>query len=362
MEVNNKLYLDADGPGHMAGKYINDGAISNRKVNARLCASRNSYTCKITGRTWVPIMAICKIKKGEEILIDYGPDCKWTYPEEATAAQPHSGPSDPDGSTDSDHNPRDGKPEARPGSSKPSKRKGKDPDHDHSSGTPKRARKCPSSNPILRDEVSTSLTDNPEIEASQEEAEKAKSKALFESVWEKDMCNLSEQFCEDPNADLQDPFNVASVWFKNLCSAVAKAAVTLPKVRAGRMPTREVSDTTNNLFQQRVRVGNQINSNSSRLSRTAKRRKRKRRRDRRLRNLARDITLKIKDSCFDDYKSWVVRCVNEMEKANSVGDTRKIYKIVKKLAGKPKPPPHKPNQGRAWQPATVTRQHGQNLV
>ena len=46
--VNSKLTLDADGPGHMAGRFINDGRIVNRTVNVRFGASLVTYKCKVT--------------------------------------------------------------------------------------------------------------------------------------------------------------------------------------------------------------------------------------------------------------------------------------------------------------------------
>ena len=112
VEVNKKLYLylDANGSGHMAGRYINDGVISNRVVNARLCASGSVYTCKITGRTWVPVMATRTIKKGEEILLDYGPECTWKYPDASSSEDSPSGagPADPESKDDPDLPPSNG--------------------------------------------------------------------------------------------------------------------------------------------------------------------------------------------------------------------------------------------------------------
>ena len=49
--------------------------------------------------------------------------------------------------------------------------------------------------------------------------------------------------------------------------------------------------------------------------------------------------MEIKESCLNnDYKNWVRSCVTEMEEADKVGITSKVYHLVKRLVGKPKPP------------------------
>ena len=50
--VNKKKTMDAEGPEHMVGKYINDGKISGKAVNARYGSSLRTFTCKITGRRY----------------------------------------------------------------------------------------------------------------------------------------------------------------------------------------------------------------------------------------------------------------------------------------------------------------------
>ena len=46
------------------------------------------------------------------------------------------------------------------------------------------------------------------------------------------------------------------------------------------------------------------------------------------------IQEEIKESSLQDHAEWVHKCAEEMEQANGVGDTRKLYKVVKVLSGK----------------------------
>lgn len=82
----------------MAGRYINDGTISGRKINARISASQRYYTCVHTGRKYVSIIALCPIHPGEEIFIEYGPLVKWKNLN--TTITSTSPPNDPDSDTD----------------------------------------------------------------------------------------------------------------------------------------------------------------------------------------------------------------------------------------------------------------------
>ena len=89
------------------------------------------------------------------------------------------------------------------------------------------------------------------------------------------MKEKSETFCKDDESNLDDPVEVATAWFDNLCSSVAKAAeAALPIVRVNRMPTREVSEATSDLFKQREAIGRSLGYPSC--SKSAKRRKRRR--------------------------------------------------------------------------------------
>ena len=78
--ANSKRSLDADGPGHMAGKFINDGAISGRTVNARFDSTYGTFICKVTGREYKPVIATRDIPSDSEIVSDYGKCVVWTTP------------------------------------------------------------------------------------------------------------------------------------------------------------------------------------------------------------------------------------------------------------------------------------------
>ena len=99
--VNKKICLNASGPGHMAGRYSNNGSISNIANNARFGASQRVYTCKITGRKWVSVIATKLISRGDEILSDYGPNVVWTnlHPSNTKPGNGHN----PNGSSDDSH-------------------------------------------------------------------------------------------------------------------------------------------------------------------------------------------------------------------------------------------------------------------
>ena len=79
MQVHSRLVLDAAetlyDDNH--GKFINDGPVSGRRANVRYGASRRTSTCPVTGRRWISVIATHDIKKGQEILADYGPAYIW---------------------------------------------------------------------------------------------------------------------------------------------------------------------------------------------------------------------------------------------------------------------------------------------
>ena len=51
------------------------------------------------------------------------------------------------------------------------------------------------------------------------------------------------------------------------------------------------------------------------------------------------IQKQIRASCLQDFHDWVEASVSEMEKANTMGDVRRIYNLVNGLSKKPKQPP-----------------------
>ena len=96
LHINKKICLDASGPGHMVGRYCNEGSISNIANNARFGASQRVYVCKKTGRSWVSVLATKLIHPNEEIFSDYGPLIKWK-----NLPTPSDTPPDNDDSSDS---------------------------------------------------------------------------------------------------------------------------------------------------------------------------------------------------------------------------------------------------------------------
>ena len=74
LQVHKNLFLDAVDKKHFEGRFINDARGSRYKTNARFAANYATYTCSLTGLTWVRIYATRKIRAGEEIFIDYGAD------------------------------------------------------------------------------------------------------------------------------------------------------------------------------------------------------------------------------------------------------------------------------------------------
>ena len=70
--VNKNLFLDAQDPQHENGRYINDGAIAGREVNAKFGAARYAAVCKKTGRRYISVRATKTIPAGAEVLASYG--------------------------------------------------------------------------------------------------------------------------------------------------------------------------------------------------------------------------------------------------------------------------------------------------
>ena len=115
----------------------------------------------------------------------------------------------------------------------------------------------------------------------------------------------------------QDPHGFAQDWLQDMNEAIkAAAASSLPKKKRQKMPTRGTSAVTADLFEQRSKMTKQ-NATKEEFS---------------------AIQKQIKDACLDDYKQWVSDCVQVMEKAEKNKDSAKIFKMVKRLSGKPKPP------------------------
>ena len=48
---------------------------------------------------------------------------------------------------------------------------------------------------------------------------------------------------------------------------------------------------------------------------------------------------KIRQAGLDDFKDWVRKCAEEAEKAESIGDTKAVFNIVKQMQGLSEKPP-----------------------
>ena len=127
------------------------------------------------------------------------------------------------------------------------------------------------------------------------------------------------EMCDPENVSNQpasnDPVKIAEDWFEKLCSAAKSAArKSLPTKAESVLTQRMVSQRTKNLIKQ----------------------KRSLRKDKKALKL---IKAKIKESCLQDFKAWVSDTVSDIEKANELGDVRKIFNLVNLLSNKPKAPP-----------------------
>ena len=78
VQISKNNFLDAKGPGHCAGKFINCGRKAKQNINARLSGSSTFTVCKKTHMKWISVFATCNINASfshpVEIFIDYGPD------------------------------------------------------------------------------------------------------------------------------------------------------------------------------------------------------------------------------------------------------------------------------------------------
>lgn len=91
-------------------------------------------------------------------------------------------------------------------------------------------------------------------------------------------------------------------WFDKLC-LVAKAAAKklLPTRKENVMTQRMVFQRTKNLIRQKRRL-------------------------RKDKKTLEKVKAEIKSSCLEDFKTWVSDTVTDIESANEVGDTRRIFK------------------------------------
>ena len=121
----------------------------------------------------------------------------------------------------------------------------------------------------------------------------------------------------DDDATQPTPTSTTSI-FDNLCKYVRTAAKTvLPDRIYAPVKARGVSDRTQALFEQRTEAKASDTSPQQ----------------------LKDLQKEIKGSCLRDFQEWVNDNVCDMEKANAVGDTRKVFAISNHLSKKGKKPP-----------------------
>ena len=103
--------------------------------------------------------------------------------------------------------------------------------------------------------------------------------------------------------------------YTNLCAAVNHAIQSvLPDKKKGKRFARVVSKRTRDLFKVREKMDK---SNAKRTKADYDK-----------------LQKRIKESSMQDHAEWVSKCAEEMVDTNNVGDTRKLYQLVKKLSGK----------------------------
>ena len=76
VQISKNVFLDAQDDTFGLGKYINCGRRSKKKVNSRF-GSKTTYNFDaVTGIKWISVISTKKIKKGDEVFINYG-DTYW---------------------------------------------------------------------------------------------------------------------------------------------------------------------------------------------------------------------------------------------------------------------------------------------
>ena len=295
--INKSVCLDAEGRGHMVGRYTNEGEISGKVNNARFGAQQVYYKCKKTGRAWSPIIAQRKILQGEEIFAPYGPEVRWSNLPSVHNVESNDDDEELEKNGD-----------------------GKDGDHGaEEDGKDREGKEDPEEPESESDDDDARDEDWTPSQVQTETSPKAK-KPLVHEVIDNEWFSLkyaSTRNDEQVN-EPEDHKAVAAKWYDDLCESIkAVADKILPKSKSKKAPERHTSERTKKLMKRRARM-NRRNSSRAQFRRMQKR---------------------IKESCLQDYVEWVDSCVGEMEQANEFGDVRRIYHLVNKLSQKPKPPP-----------------------
>ena len=108
----------------------------------------------------------------------------------------------------------------------------------------------------------------------------------------------------------------ATKFYEDMCSAIRHAIDnTLPDVERSKRARRQVSEKTKEIYKRRSR--GEIRTNAQ----------------------FKAMQAKVKQAGMDDFKAWVQQQGEVMSDANERGDTKKIYQVVKTLAGTSEKPP-----------------------
>ena len=299
LHVNSRACLDAEGPGHMVGRFTNEGVVSGKENNARFGSSQLYYWCTKSNRPWVPVIATKKILPGEEVFASYG--------NQVTRKNLPKIPDHGSDNDDSDANENDGD---------KSGRESDDSNNNHLDGMPDADNEKRDQESDVDDSKDEDWLPSPDQVKLSTETKDSRVHEALDSEWSK--LKLNSKGEEDVENSSQDPKAYAEKWYENICRTVLEAADrVLPKRKSTRAPIRGTSERTKKLMAKRKRM-NRMNSSRADFKKIQK---------------------AINDSCLKDYVEWVDSCVQEMEKANSYGDVRKIYNLVNKVSKKPKPPP-----------------------
>ena len=161
---------------------------------------------------------------------------------------------------------------------------------------------------------------------AKENADALEIKKQFQQEWKDAMeKSRSKRVSTNPNTKemvapetlYTDPRIFAHEWLQDLTETIKAAAENvIPKKKPKKMSSRGTSEKTRVLFKNREKMTKQNSSKEE------------------FQNIQNDI----KNACLDDFKSWVSECVEDIEHAEKQKDTAKIFKVVKRLTGKPKPP------------------------
>ena len=146
-------------------------------------------------------------------------------------------------------------------------------------------------------------------------------RGAFQLSWSEEMRKAPKRSHQltSPASD-SDVEEVVDEWFSSLCNAVKAAAKkSLPSKKKVTQVRRRVSAHTKDLFKRKKQL--QASSSAN------------------LKPQLKAIQQEIKASCLQDFKSWVDEAVTEMEKADNLGNTRRIFNLVNMLSNKPKQPP-----------------------